>query len=45
MLVWIQRILMLIGLYVVLSYFGLWDDVVNFLWDVPRIVGAAVGFS
>ncbi len=45
MLVWIKRILMVIGLYVVLSYFELWDTVINLLWDVPKIVGAIVGLS
>ncbi|MBI4148351.1 hypothetical protein HY490_03615 [Candidatus Woesearchaeota archaeon] len=42
MFVWIKRVLMLIGVYVVLSYFGVWDSFLDLLWDVPRIVGAAV---
>ena len=45
MLLWIKRILMLVGLYVVLNYFGLWDSILNFLLDIPTIVAAVVGLG
>ncbi|MBI4016557.1 MAG: hypothetical protein HY363_02580 [Candidatus Aenigmarchaeota archaeon] len=43
MLTWIKRILMVIGVYVVLNYLGLWTPILDLLWDMPKIVGAAVG--
>ena len=42
MIVWIKRLLMLLGLYFVLSSLGVSDTVLDWLWKIPNMVVAAV---
>ena len=42
MIVWIKRLLMVLGLYFLLSTLGLWDTVLDWLWEIPDMVVAAV---